>query len=86
MTGHDDTCGSLQALAVHLRRLGLRARLDSGPCPALEVSNPLLPRCRRRSVSRAGRYVAFDGMVLGPAGEPRAAASRLGYLLGLIRT
>jgi len=25
-------------------------------------------------------------MVLGPAGEPRAAASRLGYLLGLIRT
>jgi hypothetical protein len=24
--------------------------------------------------------------VLGPAGEPRAAASRLGYLLGLIRT
>jgi hypothetical protein len=33
-----------------------------------------------------GSYVAFDGVVLGPAGEPRAAASRLGYLLGLIRT
>ena len=30
MTGHDDTCESLQALAVHLDRLGLRARLDSG--------------------------------------------------------
>ena len=31
-----------------------------------------------------GSYVAFDGMMLAPAGEPRAAASRLAHLLGLI--
>ncbi len=30
MTGHDDTSGSLRALAVQLRRLGLRARLGAG--------------------------------------------------------
>jgi len=70
MTGHDNTSGSLRALAVHLHRLGLRARLGSGPCPALEVSNPL-----------SAAVSAAVGV-----GEPRAAASRLGYLLGLIRT
>ncbi len=86
MTGHDDTCGSLRALAVHLRRLGLRACLGSGPCPVLEVSNPLSATVSAAVGVAAGCYVAFDGMVLAPAGEPRAAASRLGYLLGLIRT
>ncbi len=86
MTGHDDTCGSLRALALHLHRLGLRARLGSGPCPALEVSNPLSAAVSAAVGVAGGSFVAFDGMVLGPAGEPRAAASRLGYLLGLIRT
>ncbi len=86
MSGHDDTCGSLRTLAVHLRRLGLRARLGAGPCPALEVSNPLSAAVSAAVDVAGGCYVAFDGMVLGPAGEPRAAASRLGYLLGLIRT
>ena len=86
MTGHDDTRGSLRTLAVHLRRLGLRARLESGPCPALEVSNPLSAAVSAAVGVAGGCYVAFDGMVLAPAGEPRAAASRLGYLLGLIRT
>ena len=83
MTGHDDTSGSLRALAVHVRRLGLYARLGFGPCPALEVTNPV----GSATVGVAGgSYVAFDGMVLGAAGDPRAAASRLAYLLGLIRT
>ena len=85
MTGHDNTSGSLRALAVHLRRLGLRARLGSGPCPALEVSNPLSAAVSAAVGVAGGSFVAFDGMVLGPAGEPRAAASRLGHLLGLIR-
>ena len=86
MTGHDDTSGSLRALAVHVRRLGLYARLGSGPCPALEVTNPLSAAVSATVGVAGGSYVAFDGMVLGAAGDPRAAASRLGYLLGLIRT
>lgn len=86
MTGHDDTSGSLRALAVQLRQLGLRARLGSGPCPVLEVTNPLSAGVSAAVGVAGGSYVAFDGMVLGPADEPRAAASRLGYLLGLIRT
>jgi hypothetical protein len=85
MTGHDDTSGSLRALAVHVRRLGLSARLGSGPCPALEVTNPLSAVVSATVGVAGGRYVAFDGVVLAPAGEPRAAASRLAYLLGLIR-
>ena len=86
MTGHDDTSGSLRALAVQLRRLGLRARLGAGPCPVLEVTNPLSAVVSASVGVAGGSFVAFDGMVLAPAGEPRAAASRLGYLLGLIRT
>ena len=86
MTGHDDTSGSLRALAGHLRRLGLHARLGAGPCPVLEVTNPLSAVVSATVGVAGGSYVAFDGMVLGPASEPRAAASRLGYLLGLIRT
>jgi hypothetical protein len=86
MTGHDYTSGSLQALAVHLHRLGLHARLESGPCPALEVTNPLSVAVSATVGIAGGSYVAFDGMVLAPAGEPRAAASRLAHLLGLIRT
>jgi hypothetical protein len=86
MTGHDYTSGSLQALAVHLHRLGLHARLESGPCPALEVTNPLSVAVSATVGIAGGSYVAFDGMALAPAGEPRAAASRLAHLLGLIRT
>ena len=86
MTGHDYTSGSLQALAVHLHRLGLHARLESGPCPALEVTNPLSVAVSATVGIAGGSYVAFDGMVLAPAGEPRAAASRLAHLLGLVRT
>ena len=86
MTGHDDTSGSLRALAVHVRRLGLGARLESGPGPVLEVTNPHSAAVSAVVGVAGGSYVAFDGVVLGPAGEPRAAASRLGYLLGLIRT
>jgi hypothetical protein len=85
MTGHDDPSGSLGALAVHVRQLGLRARPGSGPCPALEVTNPLSAAVSAAVGVAGGSYVAFDGMVLAPAGEPRAAASRLAYLLGLIR-
>ena len=86
MTRHDDTSGSLRVLAVHVRQLGLRARLGSGPCPALEVTNPLSAAVSAAVGVAGGSFVAFDGIMLGPAGEPRAAASRLGYLLGLIRT
>jgi hypothetical protein len=86
MTGHDDTSGSLQALAMHLRRLGLHARLGSGPCLALEVTNPLSVVVSATVGIAGGSYVAFDGMMLAPAGEPGAAASRLAHLLGLIRT
>lgn len=86
MTGHDDTSGSLRALAVHLHRLGLDARLGAGQCPALEVTNPLSAVVSATVGVADGSYVAFDGMVLAPAGEPPAAASRLAYLLGLIRT
>jgi hypothetical protein len=86
MTGHDDISGSLRALAVHLRRLGLHASLRSGPFPALEVANPLSVVVSATVGVAGGSYVAFDGMVLAPAGEPRAAASRLAHLLGLIRT
>jgi hypothetical protein len=86
MTGHDDASGSLRTLAVHLRLLGLRACLGCGPCPALEVANPLSVVVSATVGVASGSYVAFDGMVIAPAGEPRAAASRLGYLLGLIRT
>jgi hypothetical protein len=85
MTGHDDASGSLRTLAVHLRRLGLHARLGCGPCPALEVANPLSVAVSATVGVTGGCYVAFDGMVLAAAGEPRAAASRLAYLLGLIR-
>ena len=85
MTGHDDTSGSLRVLAVHLGRLGLRARLGSGRRPALEVTNPLCAAVSATVDVAGGSYVAFDGMVLAPAGNARAAASRLGYLLGLIR-
>jgi hypothetical protein len=86
MTGHDYTSGSLQDLAVHLHRLGLHARLESGPCPALEVTNPLSVAVSATVGIAGGSYVAFDGMVLAPAGEPCAAASRLAHLLGLVRT
>ena len=85
MTGHDYTSGSLQALAVHLHRLGLQARLGSGPFPALEVENPLSVVVSATVGVADGSYVAFGGMVLAPAGEPCAAASRLAHLLGLIR-
>ena len=78
-----DPCGLWRC---SVRRLGLRARLGSGPCPALEVTNPLSAAVSATVGVAGGSYVAFDGMVLGAAGEPRAAASRLGYLLGLIRT
>jgi hypothetical protein len=84
MTGHDYTSGSLQALAVHVHRLGLHAYLGSGPCPALEVTNPLSAVVSATVGVAGGSYVAFDGMMLAPAGEPRAAASRLAHLLGLI--
>jgi hypothetical protein len=86
MTGHDDTSGSLSALAMHLRRLGMHVCLGTGQCPALEVTNPLSAVVSATVRVAAGSYVAFDGMVLAPVGEPRAAASRLAYLLGLIRT
>ena len=85
MTGHDDASGSLRTLAGHLHRLGLHARLGCGPCPALEVANPLSEAVSATVGIAGGCYVAFDGMVLASAGEPRAAASRLAYLLGLIR-
>jgi|GEM_PF-3142470 hypothetical protein len=84
MPGHDETSGSLRALAVHLRRLGLHARLGPGPCPALEVTNPLSAVVSATVGVVGGCYVAFDGLVLAPADEPRAAASRLAHLLGLI--
>jgi hypothetical protein len=86
MTVHDDASGSLSALAVHLRRLGLHVRMGSGECPALEVTNPLSVVVSATVGVAGASYVAFDGMVLAPAGEPRAAASRLAYLLGFIRT
>ena len=63
----------------------LHARLGCGPCPALEVANPLSVAVSATVGVTGGCYVAFDGMVLAAAGEPRAAASRLAYLLGLIR-
>ena len=85
MNGHDDTSGSLRALAVYLRRLGLHACLGAGPCPALEVTNPLSVVVSATAGVAGGSYVAFDGMMLASAGEPRAAASRLAHLLGLIR-
>jgi len=85
MTGPDDTSGSLPALAVYLRRLGLHTCLGSGPCPALEVTNPLSVVVSATVGVAGGSYVAFDGMALAPAGEPRAAASRLAHLLGLFR-
>jgi hypothetical protein len=84
MPGHDDTSGSLRALAVDLRRVGLHARLGAGPYPALEVTNPLSAAVSATVSVADGCYVAFDGMVLAPASEPRAAASRLAHLLGLI--
>jgi hypothetical protein len=86
MTGHDDTSGSLRILAVHLRLLGLRARLGPGPYPVLEVTNPLSIVVSATVGVASGSYVAFDGMMLAPADEPRAAASRLAHLLGLICT
>ena len=86
MTRHDDTSGPLRTLAIHLRRLGLQARLGSGACLALEVANPLSVAVSATVSVVDGSYVAFDGMVLAAAGEPRAAASRLASLLGLIRT
>ena len=86
MPGHDDTSGFLRALAVDLRRLGLRTRLGPGPYPALEVTNPLSPVVSATVGVVGGSFVAFDGMVLAPADEPRAAASRLAHLLGLIPT
>jgi len=49
------------------------------------VTNPLSAVVSATVGVAGGSYVAFDGMVLAPAGEPRAAASRLAYLLGLIR-
>lgn len=85
MTGHDDAPGFLRTLAGHLHQLGLHARLGCGPCPALEVANPLSEAVSATVGIAGGCYVAFDGMVLASAGEPRAAASRLAYLLGLIR-
>ncbi len=84
MKGHDNTSGSLRALGVHLRQLGLHARLGPGPCPVLEVANPLSAVVSATVGVVGGCYVAFDGMVLAPASEPDAAASRLAHLLGLI--
>jgi hypothetical protein len=86
VTWHDDTSRSLPALAVHLCRLGLQVSVGSGQCPALEVTNPLSAVVSATVDVVGGSYVAFDGMVLAPAGEPRAAASRLAYLLGFIRS
>jgi len=86
MTGHDDASGSLRALAGHLRRLGLHARMGPGSCPALEVANPFSVAVSATVGVTGGSYVAFDGMMLAPADEPRAAASRLAHLLGLIRS
>ena len=85
MTWHDDTSRSLPTLAAHLYRLGLNVSVGSGQCPALEVTNPLSVVVSATVGIAGGSYVAFDGMMLAPAGEPRAAASRLAHLLGLIR-
>src|ERR1022692_1632732 len=62
MTVHDDASGSLSALAVHLRRLGLHVRMGSGECPALEVTNPLSVVVSATVGVAGASYVAFDGM------------------------